>query len=153
MTFIRDKAVFIATIPAILAFDRATKLWAQGALRPLPRGELRLFPFLYLTYAENTGAAFSAFKNSNAALAAVSVLVLAGLLYYRKEWVRDASSRWGFVLVFSGALGNLYDRLVYGHVVDFVDLRVWPVFNLADSCITIGAILLALGLGRRPGPQ
>jgi len=131
---------------AILALDRATKLWALRVLMPV--GEIRLFPFLYLTYAENTGAAFSFFRGSNIALALVSILVLGGLFYYRRQWVKDGLSRCGFLLVVAGAVGNLWDRVSYGHVVDFLNFRVWPIFNVADSCITIGAALLALGLYR-----
>ncbi|MDE2237203.1 MAG: signal peptidase II, partial [Elusimicrobia bacterium] len=59
---------------------------------------------------------------------------------------KDAWTRWGLLLVLGGALGNLYDRLAYGFVVDFIDLRVWPVFNVADSCISVGAACLMLGL-------
>lgn len=143
----RARGLSVASIALILALDRASKLWALRSLRPI--GEIRVFPFLYWTYAENTGAAFSFFRGSNAALTAVSILVLCGLLYFRRNWIEDALSRCGFVLVIAGAAGNLWDRILYGHVVDFIDFRVWPVFNVADSCITVGAILLALGFYRR----
>ena len=48
------------------------------------------------------------------------------------------------ILILGGALGNLMDRIVYGHVIDFIDLRVWPVFNIADSAITVGAVIIAV---------
>ena len=64
-----------------------------------------------------------------------------------RGWPRDkAPLQWGGLLVVSGALGNLYDRLAYSYVVDFLHLHHWPVFNVADSCITVGACLLAWGL-------
>jgi signal peptidase II len=65
----------------------------------------------------------------------------------RRKWPEsNARLYYGTALVAGGALGNLYDRIVYGYVVDFFDLIVWPVFNIADSCITVGACLLAWGL-------
>jgi len=140
----RARGLSAASIILLLALDRASKLWALHSLRPI--GEIRVLPFMYWTYAENTGAAFSSFRGSNAALTAVSVVVLCGLIYFRRNWIEDAWSRCGFILVVSGAAGNLWDRILYGHVVDFIDFRVWPVFNVADSCITVGAILLALGI-------
>ena len=138
-----------ALLLLVLAADRLTKLWAYDWLRLQPQGEFRLMPFLYLTYAENTGAAFSLMRNSNALLIAVSLAVLACLFYYRRDIVKDGGSRLGYWLVVAGALGNLYDRALYGHVVDFIDFRVWPVFNVADSCISVGAALLALILQRQ----
>jgi signal peptidase II len=76
--------------------------------------------------------------------------VLAGILYFWKEWIRDAWSRLAFILIVAGALGNLWDRIIYGHVIDFINFRVWPIFNVADSCISIGGtILVILGLYRR----
>ena len=62
--------------------------------------------------------------------------------------------RIGFASVFGGVLGNLIDRLRYGYVIDFLDFRIWPVFNIADSAITIGAVLIIIDLlrNRRPTP-
>jgi signal peptidase II len=56
---------------------------------------------------------------------------------------------WAAGLILTGALGNLYDRFTLGYVVDFIDWRVWPVFNVADACITVGAVLLGICLVRR----
>ncbi|MBU1999204.1 MAG: signal peptidase II, partial [Candidatus Omnitrophica bacterium] len=56
--------------------------------------------------------------------------------------------RLAFLLILAGALGNLYDRIFFGYVIDFLDLRVWPVFNVADSAITIGALLLGYSVFR-----
>ncbi|TPW20347.1 MAG: signal peptidase II, partial [Elusimicrobia bacterium] len=80
-------------------------------------------------------------------LVGVSLVLLGGLLWARRSWPEDNRwARWGAMLVVGGALGNLHDRLSLGAVVDFLDFRVWPVFNVADSCISVGACALAWGL-------
>ncbi len=130
---------------AILAVDRLSKIWALNSLMPI--GEIRLLPFFHLTYVENTGAAWGMFAGRSTFLIVVSVVLLGGLLYFRKRWLAENDwCRYGTALVVGGAIGNLYDRIVYGFVVDFFDFLVWPVFNVADSCITVGACCLAWGL-------
>jgi len=130
--------------------DRITKLWAIRDLEPV--GNIPLTPFFHLTYLENTGAAWGMFKDGNTPLIFVSIVLLIGLAYFRKTWRRDDHwSQYGAALVFSGALGNLYDRIAYQAVVDFLDFLVWPVFNVADSCITVGACMLAWGMHKEDG--
>ncbi|MAG77857.1 signal peptidase II [archaeon] len=92
-----------------------------------------------INYLENTGAAFGLFKGMNIVLIVVSVLVLIFLIYYYKK------IKWKlpFILIFAGTLGNLIDRLFFGYVRDFVMIWIWPVFNVADVCSTIGVLLLA----------
>lgn len=139
----------LAVVLAVFLLDRGTKWWAQAWL--LPRSPIELASFLHLTYLENTGAAFGMLRGSNGLLAIVSAGLLAILARLaRRHPPEDLWAHWGLALVAGGALGNLYDRLAYGFVVDFLDFRIWPVFNAADSCISIGAACLALGLrGRR----
>ncbi|MFH2205035.1 MAG: signal peptidase II [Elusimicrobiota bacterium] len=132
-------------IVALLVADRATKLWAKASLEPVR--EIAVLPFFHLTYVENTGAAWGMLRGRNMLLIVISAILLGALLWMRKTWF--GANRWtrgGTVLVAAGALGNLYDRVVFGYVVDFFDFLVWPVFNVADSCITVGACCLAWGL-------
>jgi signal peptidase II len=129
----------------LLAADRATKLWAMRELRfdgPVP-----VLPFFELSYVENTGAAFGLGHGANGLFIAVSAVLIVVLARLLRRWPKD--DLWlqaGGTLVLAGALGNLYDRLFYRYVVDFLYLHHWPVFNVADSCITVGALLLAWGL-------
>ena len=130
---------------ALLALDRLTKVWALRKLEPV--GSIPVAPFFHLTYVENTGAAFGIGRARNGFFIGLSFVLLAGLFYMQRSWPKE--NRWlrtGLLLVVAGAVGNLYDRLAYGFVVDFLDFRVWPVFNVADSCVTVGAGLLAWGL-------
>lgn len=135
----------LAAVLGLLALDRATKLWALSALAPI--GTIPLLPFFDLTYVENTGAAFGMGKGANGAFMLVSLGLTGALLWMMRGWPQDKPSlHWGGLLVVSGAMGNLYDRLAYSFVVDFLHVHYWPVFNVADSCITVGACLLAWGL-------
>ena len=98
---------------------------------------------LWLTYVQNTGAAFSLFQRGTIILAAVSAVVVVAVVWAsrhplaRGPWIRVALG-----LVLGGALGNLYDRMFYRSVVDFLDVRIWPVFNVADSSIVVGGVLV-----------
>lgn len=135
-----------ASILAVLFIaDRLTKQWALAWL--MPRGSVRVLPFFSFTYVENTGAAFGIGFSRNGFFIALSTALIGVLFYLQRAW-RDKNA-WvqaGLLLVAGGALGNLYDRLAYGFVVDFLDFRVWPVFNVADSCVSVGACCLAWGL-------
>ena len=99
----------------------------------------------HLTYILNPGAAFGFLAyQTNLFIIVTAGLVLGVLLFYRSLPLERVLVRYGLALVVGGALGNLVDRLRFGKVVDFLDFRVWPVFNLADSAIVIGACLLIL---------
>ncbi len=135
----------LAAMAAIVTADRLTKLWAIHWLKP--RVDVAILPFFHLTYVENTGAAFGIGFSRNNFFIGLSAVMLAVLLYLQTAW--SGKSLWvraGLVLVAGGAFGNLYDRIAYGYVVDFLDFRVWPVFNVADSCVTVGACCLAWGM-------
>ena len=96
---------------------------------------------------ENTGAAFGMMQNGNFALIFVMLAVIAYMVFSWKDLTSHGKLvKWGAVFILAGALGNLYDRITLGFVVDFLDFRVWPVFNVADSFITIGACLFVLSL-------
>ncbi len=103
-------------------------------------------PALYLTYVQNTGAAFGLLKGQQALFIVCSLLVIAWIAWELLSKPRmAASAAVGCALVLGGAAGNLIDRLRLGYVIDFIDVRVrWPVFNVGDSAITIGVGLLLL---------
>jgi len=129
---------------ALLGLDRLAKGWAAAALElgepvPLIGSSIRL------TRIHNPGGAFGIFPGSGALFLAVSCavsLVLGVLLFSGR--VRGSLARLGIAAVFAGAVGNLIDRWHYGFVLDFFEIRGFPVFNLADACITVGAGMLVL---------
>ncbi len=104
-----------------------------------------LGPFLSITYVQNTGAAFGVLKGQHGLFVVLSIGVIGWMAWeLMTRSSLHAASLWGCALVLGGALGNLIDRLRFGYVVDFIDVRVWPVFNIGDSTITIGVSLLVL---------
>ena len=127
---------------AVLFLDQLTKLivhsrLSEGESVPLIRN------ILHISLVHNTGAAFGLFRHQSLILTGISVLTFAViLLFYRRIAASGRILRVGFALIAGGSLGILIDRLRFGYVVDFVDFRVWPVFNIADSAITVGAILV-----------
>ena len=107
----------------------------------------------HITSVRNTGAAFGLFKNSTYFFIAVSILAIIIIGTVLIKSIRNKGLlNIGLILIMSGALGNLIDRVRLGYVVDFIDLRVWPVFNIADSAITIGTILLIFSF-IKPNPK
>jgi signal peptidase II len=140
--------------------DQLTKFLA---LQHLAHGEIALAPFLNLSLAFNTGAAFSFLANAggwqNLFFVGVAIVVSIVILFMvRRLGASDTQVAIGLMLVLGGAIGNLIDRVRLGYVVDFIDVYYrawhWPTFNVADSAISVGAILLvldALGITlRRP---
>ncbi len=138
-------------LPALflLAADQLSKWEALRTLELYER--VPLLPGLNLTLVFNTGAAFSLLSDASgwqrwlfSALAVVIILLLSRWLWQEKAGNRAALVAYNLIL--AGAAGNLIDRLLHGHVVDFIDLYYrqwhWPAFNLADSWITLGAGLL-----------
>ena len=105
--------------------------------------------YVSFTYITNKGAAFGLFPSLGTFFAVIAIVVVVViLLYYRhlpnKHWPMYV----GLGLQLGGALGNLIDRIRLGHVVDFIDFKVWPVFNVADSSVVIGVTILALSILR-----
>ena len=126
----------------IFVLDRISKIWVLAKLKEV--GNIDVLPFFKLTFVQNTGAAFGSFQNGNTALIFVSIIVLLALIKYRKDiFTLGKIAAFGWVFIIGGALGNLYDRIFIGYVVDYFNFIVWPVFNVADSFITVGAIMLA----------
>ena len=129
----------------VLILDRLTKVLSLKFL--LPKASISVLPFFSLTYVENTGSAFGMFQNANLFLLIVSMLVLCLMVRWNKDIVGIGPlARYGYFLIFAGAVGNIYDRIVLRHVIDFLDFHFWPVFNVADSAICIGAFLIAIAI-------
>jgi signal peptidase II len=134
---------------AVIAFDLGSKAWASTGLdynRPI-----ELLPVFDLRLLHNTGAAFSFLATQGGWqrwLFVAIALIVSGLIVY---WLRQTrphqrAQAAGYALILGGALGNLYDRIAHGYVVDFISLHYgewyFPAFNIADSAITLGAIIL-----------
>lgn len=150
--------MFLVWSALLVAVDQATKLWAQARFAPTG-DELPLALGFSLTYTRNTGAAFGIFQNLSIPLgpvvldgtlllgllsAAVSIALIAHL--WRNAGRMDAIAAVSLTFVLAGALGNMIDRLRLGYVIDFIHFQVgnfdFPIFNVADSCVVLGATAL-----------
>jgi signal peptidase II len=147
------QALLVVLAGVLLLADRITKAWATNSLalgdpHPLLGNAIRL------TRVHNTGGAFGVLAARPALFIAVSmVIAVAAVVVFVVLRGRRPLLRLSLVLVFVGAVGNVIDRLSVGYVVDFFEIVGFPVFNVADSCVTVGAILLvvyALVGGGRP---
>jgi signal peptidase II len=134
-------AVLAAVAGTVVLADQLTKTWAEHALAD---GPIHLFWTISLRLTYNSGAAFSSGRGLTPFITALAVVVLIALVGFS----RSMTTTIGLVtmgLVIGGAMGNLTDRFVRdngGAVIDFVDFEWWPVWNIADAAIVIGAILL-----------
>jgi len=150
------KWLWLSFLAVIL--DQGTKLAVDGTMQLYQ--SIRILPYFNLTYVHNTGAAFSFLSQAGgwqrwffAGLAiAISIVIAFWLARLQKHEVLLAAA---LSLILGGAVGNLIDRLVYGYVIDFLDVYYrgwhWPAFNIADSAITLGVALMlaeSFGLGK-----
>jgi signal peptidase II len=154
----RDRRIWMLVIAAVvIAVDRWTKQWV-GKRLGLGQAIVVVPNVFRITHVLNTGAAFSMFENMNehtvrnllVAFSVVAVIVVLVLLWKLGKAFTMTSV--ALALILGGAVGNLYDRVMYSHVVDFLEVHIvhyhWPDFNVADSCIVIGACLLLLEMLR-----
>jgi len=142
-----DIIIFLSGVLAIVLFDRLSKNFFSGLL-DLNESISFIPNFLRFTLVHNTGIAFGFFKDCGAVFIIIPV-ILTGLLVYNVYYYRHSPNLSriyivAFSLILGGAIGNLIDRIFLGYVIDFIDFRVWPVFNVADSAITIGAAIILL---------
>jgi signal peptidase II len=136
----------------VYAIDRVTKVLVEAYLRDRPPVEL-IPGVLELRFTTNPGGAFGIFGDLSWLFVLISVVVVGAIVFASRN-LPSTISAVGLGLVLGGAIGNLTDRLLRGpglggEVVDFIDLQVWPVFNLADTGIVVGAALLLLSGLRR----
>ncbi len=129
-------------VSSVIILDQATKFFALKFLQlntPVPL----IKNFFNLTLVYNRGAAFGFFQNHWLVFIPATILAIGLILMH----LRNKSNSWmlklSLSLILGGAIGNLIDRVRLGFVVDFLDFRVWPVFNIADSAITIAALVLS----------
>ena len=142
---VRSATWLFASAGVVYLLDRLTKLWAEQALEGRP--PIDLLPGVRLTFITNPGGAFSIGAGSPLLFVAATVIV-SGVIVATAHRHTHALTAVALGVVLGGAIGNLTDRALRGpgfrgHVVDFVDVGPWPVFNVADSAIVVGAILLA----------
>jgi signal peptidase II len=141
---------FWLTFGALLAADQVSKIWIVRHIQsdtyfdppPIPV----IDGFFYFVHISNVGAAWGMLPGFSTALGALAALALGAIFFFRRQLeLRRPFLQYTFGLLCAGILGNLIDRMIYGHVVDFLDFHLpgyrYPAFNVADSGITVGVIL------------
>jgi signal peptidase II len=145
----RPMALFFGIAAVVLAVDQLTKFVAVATLADVGSTSL-VGDWVRLTLTHNTGSAFGLVSSTGLLIAAGCLVCVVVAAYAVLGGLAGTPRRrLPLGLVLGGALGNLLDRVRTGGVVDFVDLRVWPVFNIADVAITVGVALLAFDVVRR----
>jgi signal peptidase II len=140
----KKPAYILFIVLSVIALDRITKFLIIGYL-PL-FDSIEIFSFLHIVNIRNTGAAFGMFKSLGSSFF-IGISVIA-IIFILNLLIRNIYDRFGLSLILGGAIGNLIDRILYGKVVDFIDFSIgayhWPSFNVADSALTVGIILILL---------
>jgi len=139
----RFKEAFLISF-IVVALDQITKYLALTYINPYD--SFKILPFLHLVLVTNKGAAFGMFKHIGSSFfIAASVIAIIFVIYLL---IRGKEDHLGLSLILGGAIGNLIDRILYGSVVDFIDLSIgkyhWPAFNVADSALSIGVTIILL---------
>lgn len=136
---------------AVLLLDQASKIYI---IRNMNLGDSLpvINNIFHITYVNNPGAAFSILQHQTGLLIGIAVLLLISVIYYYPRLPQGHPLlHTGIGLQVGGAVGNLLDRVRTGYVTDFIDFRIWPVFNIADMAIVGGVTLLLLEILRTPG--
>jgi len=137
----KENYIFLVGL-IVLVLDRFTKFFVDKM--ELNQTIPVISNIFHITFTQNTGAGFGILKGMNLLLIWIAVIVIGLILFYMDKIPDKKLPKLGFAFILGGALGNLLDRIIFGYVIDFLDFRVWPTFNIADSFITIGAVLLVI---------
>lgn len=132
--------LILLLLALVIALDQLSKFFIRQSLEI---GEsLPLIGFLHITHHVNPGAAFGILGERTALVTLISLCLIVLIAGYLLTHGYKGGSQLGLCLILAGALGNTVDRLRFGYVIDFIDLRFWPIFNLADSSITAGVFVI-----------
>ena len=136
-------ALFIVVLDQLTKWLVVTNIPYGGSWSPWEW----LSPYARIVHWSNTGVAFGMLQGMNPVFIGLAILVSGAIIYYyqqidKKDWL----IRLALIMELGGAIGNLIDRIRYGHVIDFISIGRFPVFNVADSCITVGVVVLLIGV-------
>lgn len=132
--------LFIILLDQLIKYLVSTNMFLGQSIPVLPQ-------IFHLTYIQNPGAAFGILENQRYLFILIAaVLIIAVIYFYKKIIQLSKLFQVGIALLFGGAIGNMIDRIFIGRVIDYMDFRIWPVFNLADIAIVSGCAIIAFNL-------
>ncbi|MDD3655150.1 MAG: signal peptidase II [Atribacterota bacterium] len=135
---------FVIGVLLVIIADQASKIWISSNLE-LGESIPIINKIFHFTYIQNPGSAFGLLRFSNTTFIVIGLLIiLLGIIFLSKIARHSRLIFFSFILILGGSLGNLIDRLRIGSVIDFLDFRIWPIFNVADSAINIGFFFLII---------
>ena len=142
----KNKKILIISL-IIIVIDIISKLLISNTL--IENESISIIPkFFYITYAKNTGVAFSMLKGNRILIILATTLIIGFILKYIYNKKIIFQEQIAISLILGGSIGNLIDRIVYGYVIDFLDIKLgnynYPIFNIADSSIVIGVIIFLI---------
>lgn len=129
--------LFFVILTIILFLDQLSKFLAR---KYLLNNDFVITSFFKFSLRFNTGGVWGFFQDNNLFFIILTLIVVGILIFYRNEFLSSQASAIFYALVFSGALGNFIDRIIFSKVTDFISVGWWPLFNIADSAISIGII-------------
>lgn len=153
----RSLTLLFVVSGAVVALDYGTKQWVMANLSYQNPIEI-IGEYVRFTYTRNSGVAFGLGAGTRFPYYIFSIIAAAAILYmFIRVRVASRLRQWALALIFGGAIGNLIDRLRWGEVVDFIEIGVpswhWPVFNIADSAVSIGVVLFAITWRHHAPPE
>ena len=145
----KKNILVFSTALLVVILDQLTKFFIKQNFQ-LNQSIPIINKMLHLTYITNAGSAFGLFRGLNWFFIIFSIIVIIAIFYFINQIKNNEKlMRFSVGLLLGGTIGNLIDRILYGAVIDFIDFRIWPVFNIADSAVTISIILLIFLLWKK----
>jgi signal peptidase II len=136
---------FLIGVFLVVFVDQFSKIWVQSNVNlmesiPVIKG------IFHITYIQNPYSAFGLLKLHNNVFIIIALLVILVIIFFLRNKIVEQNRLiiFAFIFILGGSLGNIIDRLRVGSVIDFLDFRIWPIFNIADSAINIGLLLLLI---------
>jgi len=136
----------------LLIVDIITKLLIDNNFNLMETRTI-LTGFFSITKVYNNGASWNLLAGHRLSLIIITIIILGVVISYQPKFIKNNRNIWAFSLLYSGIIGNLIDRVIYGHVIDFLDFTIFgydfPVFNFADICIVLGVFLLIIAIYKK----
>lgn len=145
MNFVEHNLALVIVAVTIIVVERVVKFYITENLR-IGESIRVLGNFLRITRVENLGAGFGFLQGQNWLFIVSALIVIGLIIYFYNQIIYNMLLVFAFSLILGGTVGNLMDRLFFGHVIDYIDVMFWPTFNLSDLALTSGALLLIVYL-------
>ncbi len=143
MNFIEHNLALVLIAITVIIVERVVKFYITENLN-LGESIPVLGSFLMITRTENIGGGFGVMAGQSAVFIGAAVLVLALIIYFYNKIIYDRLLVFASAFILAGTVGNMMDRIFFGHVIDYIDFSFWPTFNLSDLALTTGAVLLII---------